>query len=271
MKIKRICFFCIVFICSAIVLTGCNKNDNSSGGGAISTNVKVVNGSSYSFDKVKAVMYYGNDYEYVVDETNYSNGGFSINLPATIDNTYLLPVIDVDEDDQSLSWATVSDNTAVGNGINIEGYESGSYMGDFYYGTASQNQTSTSISVYMSEGTYIYVDKNVTITGSTTETDVSDGLTVNVKSTINATLKKGWNIMYYTISISANGNDGIANGTLSITTKDPGGLKWYYEDDYNNLLGASSTLRSSQPEVATKFSADMQKLISKHRLFSKSK
>jgi len=271
MKIKRICFVCVVFICSGIVLTGCSKSDNSSGGSAISINAQVVNGSNYSFDNVKAVLYYGNNYEYVVNEANYTNGGFTIKLPATIDNKYLLPVVDVDEEDQSSNWATVSDNTAVGNGINFEGYESDSYMGDFYYGTASQNQTSTSISIYSAEGTYLYVDKDVTITGSATETEVTDGITVNIKSTANAALKKGWNIVYYTISISANGNDGTASGTLSITTQDPGGLKWYYEDDYNNLLGGSSSLRSSQPEVAAKFSADMQKIISKHKLFSKSK
>jgi len=269
MKIKRICFLYLVLICSGIILTGCSKNDDNSGSNLSSINAKVINGSSYSFDQVQAVMYYGNGYEFDVDASNYSNDGFSIKLPATVDNMYLEPMVDINDDD--LAWITTSDNTVVGNGISVEGYESGSYMGDFYYGTTSQNQTSTSINIYMAQGTYVYVDKNVTITGSTTDTEETDGLSVNVKSTANATLKKGWNIMYYTFSISANVNSSTATGTLSITTQAPTGLNWYYEDDFNNILGVASTLRSSQLQATPYFSAAMQKIISKHRLFPKLK
>jgi len=283
MKTKKMCLLCVVFICCGFVFTQCNKDKDASGNSSISSiNAKVENGSDYNFDNVKAVMYYGDSGdEYVVGQSKYTSGSFTIGLPETVDKMYLSPLVETDDDEVSLDWVTISDKTVMGNGINIEGYQSGSYIGDFYYGSASQNSTATNFSMIVIEGAFVYVEKEVTMTGSTTETDVVDGIRVPMNSSANVTLKKGWNIVYTTMSISmkANSNGDITSmsGTTSLTSKNPGGLKWYYQDDFGgdilqtSPMQTSSALRSSQLDVTPKFSADIQKLASKYRLFQKSK
>jgi len=252
-------------------------DDNGSGSSSVtSIDAKVVNGNSYSFDNVKAVMYSYSD-DYVAGSSKYSSGGFNVALPETIDQTYLLPITDADSEDLSSNWITVSDKTAMGNGISLEGYESGSYQGDFYYGAVSQNTNATtmSVSVTMTEGMYLYVDKDVNMTGSYTETDYIDDISVPINYSASASLKKGWNIVYYTESISikfnTNGDVTSGSGTASYTSKDPGGLKWYYQDDFNNLMNVSSALRSSRPESVSKLSGDIEKRLSEFKFFQKSK
>jgi len=283
MKMKKMCLLSVVFICSGFVFTQCNKDNGASGSSSISSiNVIVENGSNYSFDNVKAIMYYGNSGdEYVVGQSKYTSGGFTVGLPETIDKTYLSPIVDTDDEGVPLDWVTISDKTVMGNGINIEGYQSGNYMGNFYYGSVSQNSTATSYSISVIEGLFVYAEKGVTMTGSTTETDVVDGINVPMNTSANIALKKGWNIIYTASSISMkadnNGNIISMSGTSSLTSTDPGGLKWYYQDDFGaDILQMSSTqtssaLRSSHLDVTPKFSSDIQKIVLKHRLFQKSK
>jgi len=281
MKMKKMCLPCIVFICFGFVFTQCNKDD--SGNSSISSiNAKVENGSDYNFDNVKAVMYYGDSGdEYVVGQSKYTNGSFTIGLPETIDKMYLSPIISTDDEGVSPDWVTISDTTVMGNGISIEGYQSGNYMGDFYYGSVTQNSTLLSFSMSMIEGAFVYVEKDITMKGSTTETVDFEGISVPMNGSANVSLKKGWNILFMSISISlktnVSGDLTSMSGTISLTSKDPGGLKWYFQDDFvGDLLQTSpaqtsSVLKSSQLEVTHSFSADIQKLASKYRLFRKSK
>jgi len=277
MKIKRFYLLSVVFVCFGIVFTGCSKDDNGPGSNtATSINATVYNGSNYSFDNVKAVMYpEKSSNEYVAGSSSYSGGGFNIDLPGTVNNAYLYALVDENSDELSSSWIKVSDNTAIGNSINLEAYKSGNYQGDFYYGAESQNTSLTSFSMSVAEGLYLYVNKDVNITGSATVTDNVDGIDVPTTTSAEVALKKGWNIMYMITSVSirvnASGNVTSANGTNLLTTQDPGGLKWYYEDDFNNLLSVSSALRSSQSGVSAKFLDDIQKTVSKYRIFPKSK
>ena len=68
----------------------------------------------------------------------------------------------------------------------------------------------------------VYVDSNTNITGSYSEkyNDWTFILTYSVS------LKTGWNFMYETYSE----NTTSKTEALTVTTKDPGGLKWIFEE-----------------------------------------
>jgi len=264
----------VACFCAGIVFTGCNKDDDPVYSSITSINAKVENGTMYDFDKVKAVMYNDHDEEeFVVAEGNYTNGGFLINLPETVDQRYLSPMIEQDGEELFPEWLTISDPSVMGGGISLEGYKSGSYQGDFYYMNMTQSESLTNYSLSMSEATFLYVDKNVTLKGSHTETERIEGIQVPIKFSANAPLKKGWNILYLTVNmtIKISGTQISANGTTTITTKNPGGLKWYYEDDMGDIFAISSVQKSNQPEIAPIFGIDAQKMISKYRIFSRTK
>lgn len=263
MKIKRIAFLSAVLLCSVTVFNGCSKDDGGSGTSQVtSINAKVVNGTDYNFGNVKAVTYMGSSY--VVAEGSYTNGGFKIDLPETVSSEYLELLTDDTDEEEVSDWMTVSDKTALMNSIYLEGYdESGDYIGDLFYGAGSVNSTSYSYT----EGQYVYVNKDVKLTGSTTDTDNSSGITLQLKSSANVVLKAGWNIMYYIETVSFVNN----TGTITYTTSKPSGLQWYSEDDFDSLVGFESALKPAQPENTLKFTAVMQKMLSKHRLFSKTK
>ena len=270
MKMRKFCILCVAAcFCAGIVFTGCNKDDDTVYSSITSINAKVENGGSYNFDNVKAVMYFDDWDEYVVAEGRYTNGGFSINLPESVNQMYLSPIVESDEDDLFPGWLKISDETAKGGGIDLEGYKSGNYMGDFYLTNITETDTETSYSLSMSEAGFIYVDKNVTLKGSIIEKDYIEGIEVPMEASANAALKKGWNILYVTMSLSVKvTTKGItASGKVIITTKKPGGLKWYFEDD----LGVLSMQKSYQSENKRQFDTDAQKIISKYMPFSKSK
>ena len=266
MKIKKICFLCAVLICSGVVFTGCSKDDDGSEISSVtSINAKVENGSDYNFDKVKAVAYYDDfDNEYIYGESNYTNGGFKFDLPKTVDEKYLTLLYLSDEEAE---WMTISNKNVMGTAINFEAYKWGNCMGKFYYGSTSKNITSTNYSATIVEGFCMYVNKDITIKGSATETEEIDGVNIPIKNSMNVVLRKGWNIMYIIESLSAKisgGNITSASGTYTGTTQKPCEMKWYYEDDFESYLDLGVVQKPSQPEINPKFSVDLQKLVSKY-------
>ena len=265
---RKFNLFSIALICAGMIFAGCNKKSNDPDG---FINAKVENGNSYDFDIVKAIMEYDDGHmtlAEVVAEGEYKNGGFSLNLPETINPMYLSLMYD----DEPLPGQeiTISDETVMGNGIFIEAYKSGVYMGDFNYVGVTFEETTLSISFSISQGFYLYVDKDLTMSGS--EYVIEEFLGIDIETNINAdvALKKGWNIMYVTLSFSI--GVGGASGTGLVSTKNPGGLKWYFEDDYlNDLdLGGTTMEKSSQSKAVSQYHNDIQKIISKYRFFPNS-
>jgi hypothetical protein len=269
------CFFAGSF------LTSCKKENDSPAGNSSITSIdaKVEDGAKYNseFDKVKAVMYSGED-DFIAGESKYSNGGFRIQLPATVNPKYLSPI--VDEKDLIGSWMKISDKTVLLGGINLEAYDpSGDYLGDFYYMNSSfdlsTNKTGTVLTLWDYEGAVVYCDKDVKLTGSTEEEETMEGSTVKLKVKANAALKKGWNFIYMTMDITIKANGGTvtsSTGTVSIITSKPDGMKWYYEDDAFDDFDLSGTnFKSFTPGTDRQLSNDVQKILSKYRFFTKTK
>ena len=145
MNMRKFCILCVIAcFCAGIVFTGCNKDDGPVYSSITSINAKVENGSKHNFDNVKAVMYYDYWEEYVVAEGRYTNGGFSINLPESVKQMYLSPIVESDDEDLFPGWLKVSDETVMGGSIDLEGYKSGNYMGDFYLANITETETQTS-------------------------------------------------------------------------------------------------------------------------------
>lgn len=195
-------------LCAGFAFMGCKKDDDGPGTNSVSNlTAKVESGSTYNskIDIVKALM----EDNYAAATGNYANGEFTLDLSGTVSSKYL------DNIGEDLpKGVKVSDESVIGGFIDIiVGYKSGDRVGTFYYEKVSSNSETWAI--------FLYVDKDVTITGSGSDKDgdYTDNYTFNIS------LKKGWNMIYETYS---------ENGKISTdtyTTSDPGGLKWYFDDD----------------------------------------
>ena len=165
---------------------------------------QVVNGNAYNsvFSTVKATVWY--DEAIPVDKPNrteyygskhiatgvYANGGFTITLPATPDNSFLKRWADLGAD--GFGWETQFSNPDVKVVFIdfIDAYNTAGNPVDYFL---FLNYEGGGVSA-----NYIYVDRDVT---------VSDPIIDNGMA-----LKKGWNIIYW-------------SGTVTQTVID--GMKWY--------------------------------------------
>lgn len=158
----------------------CGKDDDpaepgteSGTGGAVTINAKVENGSNYNSkaDNVKALMDVDEERDeetgdyywvgYTVASGQYKDGGFTINLPETVDSKYLsTPGLE--------KGVTLSDTNIKGGSIEFfVAYKSGVEVGDIYYATYSPASEPTA----GTDAAYMHVDRGVKITGSGVDED----------------------------------------------------------------------------------------------------
>ena len=193
----------------AAVFAACSKDDEKKGdnlessfdGKTITANV--VNGSRYnsSVSTVRAMAYdqtsyYGRE---SIASGSYANGGFTLTLPVTPAAKYLVLVVERFEQD----FLTISNRDArVLPSLEFRAFDrNGEEVDDLVY--AKEDNTS------YTEVEFMYADRAVTITGSTTH------------YTANLSLKQGWNMVYYIESESG----------FVATTNPASGLKWYFGED----------------------------------------
>ncbi|MDR1340600.1 MAG: hypothetical protein LBK58_11195 [Prevotellaceae bacterium] len=219
-----------VSLFTVVALCSCNKdedeNDDKGGNGVIQNNTVtavVENGASYNskIDLVEAVTYSNDDKLITLASAPYTNGGFTLNLPASLGAQYLEPLFD--EEDEIPDGVTVSNpNVKTGEAI-LDAYKSDSYVGSFYHGNGDW------------EGELIYVDGDVSISGSGTETwTYGEGTEYEETYTntyrYNCNLRKGWNIMY---------EKRTEKDSYEYTTQAPANVKWYFEDKSSYNLSGS--------------------------------
>jgi len=212
---------------TTVVFYSCSKDDNGGTGSNVST-IKAANviNSSSDISTAEAVIYGYND-DYTVAQAPFKNNGFTLNLSATVPDEYLDAITD-----NTYVWeeASISDKTAkVASIDDINAYNSGgSYVGFFDCATVDLYNDNTDPANYVEAG-WLYVDKNVTITG-----EFNNDSGNNAK--INLTLKKGWNICFYTATATPMT---IGQSTLSyissMSSQKPSGitLEWYFEYKLN--------------------------------------
>ena len=138
---------------------------------------------------------------------NYSGGKLTMNLPATIDNKYLEPMIDNIEVPDGMS---VSNRDCKGIGGCLVGYDKdGNALGWFFYGKFDEENEEV-----LAAG-ICYVDSDAIITGKTTFGELIKGT-----ATYDCNFKKGWNFMYIIISVDEK-EECLLTKT---TTSNPGGI-----------------------------------------------
>ena len=177
---------------------------------------EVEDGKRYEseFSSIKVVMdnnYYTNgrfieiDGYHEVASSAYIDGKFSLALSETVGSSCLVSISDYFDCREGVK---ISNNSARGGGMSINGYDKdGVRVDDFVYHKKIDNDNSI-------RGNFIYVDRDVTITGA-------DGWT-----TYNLNLKKGWN-MYFIRDYGYGYKQNIISAASS--------LKWYRRKDFDRL------------------------------------
>ena len=147
---------------------------------------------------------------------NYSGGKLTMNLPATVDNRYLEPMIENIEAPVGMS---VSNRDCKGIGGCLVGYDKdGNALGWFFYGKFDEENEEV-----LAAG-ICYVDSDAIITGETPFGELIKGT-----ATYDCNFKKGWNFLY--IIFSFDEEKGLLTKT---TTSNPGGLIWIFAEFVNS-------------------------------------
>jgi hypothetical protein len=201
-------FLNVVFLClcAGFVFVGCDKDDDDPETSTVAGNKITATVSAQGVAKVKALIY---DYDgggigTAIAECDYSNGGFTLALPETVDAKNLGTI-----NDMFPSEISVSDKNAKLGSLETIGYSAdGAEAGTFWY-------ESKTCDAY-----YIYTDRNVTIKGSFTDEYDDD------KYVCNVSFVKGWNIVY---EIESKKDDVY---TYTSTSSNPGGLSWVFYSRY---------------------------------------
>ncbi|MDR2026337.1 MAG: hypothetical protein LBQ01_02105 [Prevotellaceae bacterium] len=233
-------FLMMAFVClfTVVALSSCTKDDDENKvkrkakSGAINNILTVaVENNNYNslIDMVQLGVYNDAD-DIALASADYANGGFTINLPESLNSQYLESLGDTP------SGITVSDSKVKTGYAYLEACISNSTVGLFYSGTGEW------------EGELIYVDGDLSITGTHTDTEEYYGVTYTVTERYNMNLKKGWNIIYSKETESEN------TYSVEVISAVPPGAKWYYGPYYN---GDGSSVSGSR--VRTPFFSGKQK------------
>ncbi|MCL2073992.1 MAG: hypothetical protein FWH18_08730 [Marinilabiliaceae bacterium] len=209
-------------------------------------------------NKITAKVEYGNDYngyinevwavlpyydyngglweDYIAAKGKYSNGGFTIELPSSVNSLYLLEIFFGND------WQgnfTVSDPSAKIGELNLLATDAdGKYLGNFSYSYSDVRETSTSFSskwIYLS---FIYADKDVSANGSFS----SQSSLLEYGGSLNISLKKGWNEVFFVFDSSYDYTTEYETIFQTITTTRKSGLEWgFYEwaDDWKSTTSIS--------------------------------
>ncbi|MDR0437823.1 MAG: hypothetical protein LBH22_05925 [Bacteroidales bacterium] len=220
---KKILFLMAIVAIVAITFTNCKKDKNK-GPQPLTIKAQVENGANYNdvFKRVRAIIY---DYPspYILDHTNWVNGGFTLTLPATIDTNYFYAIGD---EDFPPSITISNKNARVTEVDYFEGFSSTTGWDywynedDFIHAKIDVNLTSMSISV--TQVYYLYADSPLSISGSYTDYDREVRFSLS--------LRAGWNVGYQTMKISM---DGIV---MEVSTNAVAGCKWYTLSDLYDLI-----------------------------------
>ena len=205
---KTSIFLIITLFFLAALATSCdnNKDNNDTLDTALtSLDIKIENGNDFNdlIDEVRLVVSIGD--VHTIATAKYLNGGFKADLPATMPDNLLRRLIDTGIDD----GVTVSNPDAKCTSIIIYAYNADGRR----IGKISCLKENT-------EMTFLYADSDVTASGN-----LETGRTT---TSINISLRKGWNKVYVTINELAD-----EKYESVMTTTEPGSMKWYLDEWYS--------------------------------------
>lgn len=218
------------------VFNSCDKDDDNDGGNASKiTATNVINGST-NIKTVKALIYWESgvdDYDKdAITQAPYLNNGFTLELPTTLGAKYL-ETIDADD----LEGIAVSDKNFKSCSLDdIRGYNGDDdEIGYFYLGEEYDDSEHNTF--------WLFVDRDVTIKGEYKE--IYEEYDEEYIGNYDLTLKKGWNIVYKSVTESYKNGRDVYSFTLS--SKKPSGVTytWNFYVDYD-YRSASVALKSAK-------------------------
>ena len=207
------------FLTACIMFAGCGKDDDGV------SEISGVIDNAARFSEVTAVRIEagyddagGGWRTETLAEAEFKSGRFAVKLPPTVDEKILRAI------SKDFSAPIVVSNTSA-KWIQIwevAGYKGNQHIADFWHGRYEETSTSE---IYASR-VWIYVDSNVKIEGTFSESGESEegDRTWEESFTMALNLKKGWNIAYYEDSWIRQGNKDVVKETF--TSKPVSGLKW---------------------------------------------
>jgi len=236
-------YLVIAALAVAGVFSSCKKDDDGnlvSGGFNGIIMATVENGNAYD-SKIENVVVWPKGTESQATPgimAKYVNGEFTVELHATVDDNFLKEIYG------SYPALKVSNKNVKGTSLNISAFQSGVSVGNFYYAKNSGIQT---------EALFVYVDGNVNITGSDSQTIINRDSYGNIlgehtyKISYGVSLKKGWNVMYFTETHSNSGQKTTTSET--VTTNAPEGMRWYFNGPGERIFQPKSICPIFPPTV----------------------
>jgi hypothetical protein len=205
---KKFLIMAFVSLLAASTFCACDKEEDINTS-VISGNyeITVENGSSYSGQIESVRLTLGESDEHVICNVKYTNGKFTLNLPETVPDTYL----------EALDESGIPDGITISNSnlkigyANLCAYKASNRVGSFYH------------SINDWQGRLVYMNGDVSITGTAIDRWDEDGTAYTDTFTHNIHMKKGWNIVYI-----REGKITDTDFTLEGTTETPSGVKWIY-------------------------------------------
>ena len=194
-KFRLFATLLVVALCATTIFTSC-RNDDDDNGGTFEIRATNVSGNTGRIVTVKAETY---EEWLTVGEAPFQNNGFTLRLINEVPTSFLYPIDDKGE------GFTISDRSARYVETGLFAYDrDGNIIGSFSFINERENETF--------EARWIYVDRDVTITGT------------RYGTTYNLNLRRGWNTYYSYWNESTNAS--------RHTTQRPSGanLRWYFED-----------------------------------------
>ena len=249
---KRFLFSAAV-LCATLGFTSCDP-DKGKITDDFTINATVANGSDANqVDEVRAMSYiygedipvdYDNDGEIdwyengegediIIATAPFTNGGFKMTLPKTIDERLLSSMSDVPPgitvSNQNLKAASIEEFVAFKNDLRV---------GEFWcVGFGFQGEVESRLN-------YTFADRDCKISGSSTETYWEYTYIDNY----DIDLKKGWNIIYMTQIEEDN------TYTFNLTTQKPSfNYVWYFEDGYYGDYDKPQKNAKKTPKKVFKF------------------
>ena len=175
----------VVALCATTIFTSCrNDDDDDNGNGVFEIRATNVAGNTGRIATVRAEIWGANDRALTVGEAPFQNNGFTLRLIDEVPTPFLSPITDLEYE----GTLTISDRNArmtfVIDCLILFAYDSnGNAIGYLGLGNERDNEWSW--------GTWVYIDRNVTVSGTTNWNDDDWEVVFDLN------LRRGWNTIYF--------------------------------------------------------------------------
>jgi len=213
---KKLFYLPLVLGAMAVAFTSCSDDDN--GLNTVQINAIVQDGAALAsiVSEVQAEIW-GEDAPHTIASTAFnSNGTFSLRLSETPPASTLTELP---------SWwteyFTVSDTAAKSIEAEIIGFDSDGEFVGWFWNEGGQELPGGGFSAAWEW--YVYLDRNVSVTGTDTYMEGSDTIT----EIMNLHLRTGWNTVWWVISSTT----GTHFTETTTTTRPAGSMTWVFESN----------------------------------------